>query len=90
MILRYILSLKVLKLLLMSQLMNHCIVFNDRYYVFLLFNAKKKNYCIDFDTFKLKMDRKIIIATIKMFFMLLFFILLRGQRMVSKWLVNGQ
>ena len=45
------------------QMVNHCTAFNDRYYVFLVFNAKK-NYCINFNILKLKMYRGIIIATI--------------------------
>ena len=61
------------------QLMNHYTAFSDRYYVFLVFNAKKNNH-INLDTFKLKMYRRIIIKTIQMFLMLLLFILLRGQR----------
>ena len=52
--------------------------------MFLIFNAKKQNYCINFDTFKLKMYHRSIIETMSMFFMFLF-LLLRGQRMVSEW-----
>ena len=30
-------------------IVNHCTAFNDSYYVFLVLNAEKWNYCIDFD-----------------------------------------
>ena len=73
-----------------AQMVNHCTAYNDSYYLFLIFTVEKQNYCINFDTFKLKVHRRIIVATIPMFFMLLFFILLRGQRMVSEPFMNGQ
>ena len=48
----------------MNARINHCSAFSDWYHVFLVFNAKKYNYCIDFDTLKLKIFRRIIIVTI--------------------------
>ena len=40
------------------------VAFNDSYYGFLVFNDKKKNYCIYFDTFNLQIYRRIINAII--------------------------
>ena len=53
------------------------------------FSTPKKDYCSNFNTFKLKMYSRIIIATILMFPILTFFILLPGQRTVSERLADS-